>query len=67
MRKVSRLDWKDTIRLSDSLFADNAPDIFATSFWRRAGLTALRAPAAALDTALNISAGQVKKNDRNGS
>lgn len=43
-----------------SLLTERAPDILATSFCRIVGLTALRAPAAAFDTALNIMAGQVR-------
>lgn len=47
-----------------SLLTARAPDTFATSFCKRAGLAALRAPTAAFDTALRIMAGRVKRDGR---
>lgn len=45
-----------------SLLTARTPDTFATSFCRREGLEALRAPATAFDTALRIMADRVKRN-----
>ena len=59
--KVGRRLKNDSLMIFEySLLTESAAEALATSFCKRAGFTALKAPAAAFVTALNIMVDRVK-------